>query len=90
MPVDWLQGPVESGELMPTHRVVSREEWLKERIALLKREKAYTRERDEISRQRRELPWVRVEKEYVFDVPEGKISSLTFSTAVASSSSSTS
>ena len=73
MPVDWLQGPVESEELMPTHRVVSREEWLKERIALLKREKAYTRERDEISRQRRELPWVRVEKEYVFDVPEGKI-----------------
>jgi Bacterial protein of unknown function (DUF899) len=41
--------------------------------ALLKREKAYRRERDEISRQRRELPWVRVEKEYVFDVPEGKI-----------------
>ena len=58
---------------MPTHRVASREEWLKQRVALLEREKAYTRERDEISRQRRELPWVRVEKEYVFDAPEGKV-----------------
>jgi predicted dithiol-disulfide oxidoreductase (DUF899 family) len=55
------------------HKVVSREEWLKERVALLEREKAHTRERDEISRQRRELPWVRVEKEYVFDGPEGKV-----------------
>jgi predicted dithiol-disulfide oxidoreductase (DUF899 family) len=44
------------------HRVVSREEWLKERVALLEREKAHTRERDEISRQRRELPWVRVRR----------------------------
>ena len=42
------------------HKVVSREEWLKGRVALLEREKAHTRERDEISRQRRELPWVRV------------------------------
>jgi predicted dithiol-disulfide oxidoreductase (DUF899 family) len=55
------------------HRVVSREEWLKERVALLEREKVHTRERDEISRQRRELPWVRVEKEYVFEGPEGKV-----------------
>jgi predicted dithiol-disulfide oxidoreductase (DUF899 family) len=58
---------------MRAHRVASREEWLKERVALLEREKAYTRERDEINRLRRELPWVRVEKEYVFDAPEGKI-----------------
>jgi predicted dithiol-disulfide oxidoreductase (DUF899 family) len=55
------------------HRVVSREEWLKKRVALLQREKAHTRERDEISRQRRELPWVRVEKEYVFEGPDGKV-----------------
>jgi predicted dithiol-disulfide oxidoreductase (DUF899 family) len=55
------------------HKVVSREEWLKERVALLEREKAQTRERDEISRQRRELPWVRVEKEYVFEGPEGEV-----------------
>jgi predicted dithiol-disulfide oxidoreductase (DUF899 family) len=58
---------------MPAHRVASREEWLKERVALLEREKAYTRERDEINRLRRELPWVTVEKEYVFDAPEGKV-----------------
>jgi predicted dithiol-disulfide oxidoreductase (DUF899 family) len=58
---------------MPEHRVVSREDWLKERAALLQREKAHTRERDEISRQRRELPWVRIDKEYVFDGPEGKV-----------------
>src|ERR687891_870062 len=56
-----------------SHRVVSREEWLKERVALLEREKAHTRERDEINRQRRELPWVRVEKEYVFEGLEGKV-----------------
>jgi predicted dithiol-disulfide oxidoreductase (DUF899 family) len=58
---------------MPEHRVVSREEWLRERVALLEREKAHTRERDAISRQRRELPWVKVEKEYVFEGPEGKV-----------------
>ena len=56
-----------------SHKVVSREEWLKERVALLEREKAHARERDEISRQRRELPWVRVEKEYVFERPNGKM-----------------
>lgn len=55
------------------HKVVSREEWLKERVALLEREKAHTRERDEIRRQRREFPWVRVEKEYVFEGPEGEV-----------------
>ena len=58
---------------MPQHTVATREEWLKARVALLAREKAHTRERDEISRQRRELPWVRIDKEYVFDGPEGKV-----------------
>jgi len=53
--------------------VASREEWLVERRALLEREKAHTRERDAISRQRRELPWVAVEKEYVFQGPEGAV-----------------
>ena len=43
------------------------------RKELLAKEKAHTRERDEINRQRRELPWVRVDKEYVFDAPEGKV-----------------
>jgi len=54
------------------HKVVSREEWLAARTELLKREKELTRLRDEQARQRRELPWVKVEKNYVFDTPEGK------------------
>jgi predicted dithiol-disulfide oxidoreductase (DUF899 family) len=58
---------------MEKPRVASRDEWLKERQALLKREKAHTRERDAIARQRRELPWVKVEKDYVFEGPEGKV-----------------
>jgi predicted dithiol-disulfide oxidoreductase (DUF899 family) len=52
-------------------RVVSREEWLKLRQLHLAREKAHTRERDELARQRRELPWVRVDKDYRFDTPAG-------------------
>ena len=51
--------------------VVSREEWLAARMALLAEEKELTRRRDELSRKRRELPWVRVEKNYVFDGPTG-------------------
>jgi predicted dithiol-disulfide oxidoreductase (DUF899 family) len=58
---------------MSKQRVASREEWLKERLSLLEREKAYTRERDAISAKRRELPWVKVEKRYVFEGPEGKV-----------------
>jgi predicted dithiol-disulfide oxidoreductase (DUF899 family) len=54
------------------HRVVSREQWLKERITLLAEEKAFTRQRDEVSRKVRDLPWVKVEKEYTFDAPNGK------------------
>lgn len=53
------------------HKVVSRDEWLKARIAHLAAEKEFTRKRDELSRQRRELPWVRVEMNYVFEGPKG-------------------
>jgi predicted dithiol-disulfide oxidoreductase (DUF899 family) len=53
------------------HTVVSREEWLKARLAHLEAEKELTRKRDELSRQRRELPWVRVDKNYVFEGPNG-------------------
>jgi predicted dithiol-disulfide oxidoreductase (DUF899 family) len=52
-------------------KVVSREEWLAARTALLAKEKALTRLRDELARERRALPWVRVEKPYVFDGPHG-------------------
>ena len=57
----------------PAHPVVSREQWLRARVALLEQEKAHTRQRDELGRMRRDLPWVRVEKEYVFDAPQGKL-----------------
>jgi predicted dithiol-disulfide oxidoreductase (DUF899 family) len=53
------------------HTVVSRDEWLKARVAHLSAEKEFTRKRDELSRQRRELPWVRVDKNYVFEGPKG-------------------
>jgi predicted dithiol-disulfide oxidoreductase (DUF899 family) len=54
------------------HRVVSQEEWLAARRQLLSKEKEFTRQRDQLSAARRELPWVRVDKEYVFDTPSGK------------------
>jgi predicted dithiol-disulfide oxidoreductase (DUF899 family) len=60
------------GITMPANRVASREEWLAARKALLEREKAFTRERDALSAARRELPWVKVDKAYVFDGPDGK------------------
>jgi predicted dithiol-disulfide oxidoreductase (DUF899 family) len=53
--------------------IVSRDEWLTARKLLLTKEKEHTRARDELNQQRRKLPWVRVEKEYVFDAPTGKI-----------------
>ncbi len=53
------------------HAVVPRDRWIAERVALLAREKALTRLRDEIARERRALPWVRVDKRYVFDTPDG-------------------
>jgi predicted dithiol-disulfide oxidoreductase (DUF899 family) len=52
-------------------RVVSREQWVTQRLALLAREKELTRLTDELSRQRRELPWVRLEKPYSFHGPQG-------------------
>jgi predicted dithiol-disulfide oxidoreductase (DUF899 family) len=58
---------------MEKHRVVSREQWIEARTDFLAREKEFTRMRDQISQQRRELPWVRVDKEYVFDGPDGKV-----------------
>ncbi len=56
------------------HPVVSREEWLSARTALLAKEKELSRLRDELGRQRRALPFVKLEKTYVFDGPGGKVS----------------
>jgi len=53
-------------------KIVSREEWLEARKKLLAREKQLTRERDAIAAERRQLPWVKVEKNYVFESPSGK------------------
>ena len=54
------------------HEVVSREEWLEARRVHLAEEKHLTRQLDELRRQRRALPWVKVDKDYVFEGPEGK------------------
>jgi len=54
------------------HRIVSRDEWVSARKAHLRNEKALTRMRDLVSAERRTLPWVKVEKNYVFDTPNGK------------------
>jgi predicted dithiol-disulfide oxidoreductase (DUF899 family) len=56
------------------YEVVSREEWLKRRVALLEQEKALTRHRDLVSAERLRLPWVRVEKQYIFDGPDARLS----------------
>jgi len=57
---------------MKNHPVVSRTEWLAVRAAHLAKEKEFTRLRDQLSQQRRDLPWERVDKEYVFEGPNGK------------------
>ena len=57
---------------MQMHKTVSREEWLQARRALLAKEKAHRRAHDEIARLRRELPWVRVDKAYEFEGPDGR------------------
>jgi predicted dithiol-disulfide oxidoreductase (DUF899 family) len=54
------------------HPVVPGERWLAARQALLQREKELMRLQDEVARERRALPWERIEKDYVFDTPEGK------------------
>ena len=57
---------------MTDHQIVSRTEWIEARRALLAQEKEFTRQRDQLSEARRQLPWERVEKNYVFDTPSGK------------------
>jgi predicted dithiol-disulfide oxidoreductase (DUF899 family) len=57
-------------------RVVSREEWRAARESLLAKEKAATRARDALNAERRRLPMVKIEKDYVFDGPKGKASLL--------------
>ena len=51
--------------------IVSNEQWLKARLDLLEKEKAHSRARDELTRARQQMPWVKIEKEYVFEGPDG-------------------
>ena len=57
---------------MRSHPIVSQDKWLAARARLLAKEKEFTRQRDQLSEERRALPWVKVEKEYVFDGSNGR------------------
>ena len=57
---------------MQDHKVVSGDAWLKARKDLLAKEKEFTRLRDQLSQTRREMPWEKVDKAYVFEGPAGK------------------
>jgi len=57
---------------MTTHEVVSKGEWVEARKRLLAKEKEFTRLREQLSAERRALPWVRIDKDYTFDGPNGR------------------
>src|SRR6266581_9034243 len=59
---------------MTSHKTGTREEWLAARLELLQAEKALTRRTDDVARQRQELPWVSIDKQYRFDTDEGPAS----------------
>jgi predicted dithiol-disulfide oxidoreductase (DUF899 family) len=59
--------------IMVKHEIVSEEKWIEARRALLAEEKAWTHERDRLSKKRRALPWVKVEKNYLFEGPKGPV-----------------
>src|SRR5690348_9489945 len=63
----------EPGNLRQEHQVVSLDEWTEARKELLSKEKELTRLRDRLAVERRALPWVKIEKDYFFDTPEGKV-----------------
>ena len=58
--------------LIQNPRVVSHDQWISERVAFMAKEKEFTRLRDELTRERQELPWEKVTKAYVFDGPNGR------------------
>lgn len=60
-------------ENLSDHQVVSQDEWIRASSEFLAKEKEFTKLRDDISRQRRELPWVRVEKDYSFEGSDGRV-----------------
>ena len=58
---------------MNPHQIVAKKEWIEVRRALLAKEKELTRLRDRLAEGQRALPWVKIEKTYVFDGPDGKV-----------------
>jgi predicted dithiol-disulfide oxidoreductase (DUF899 family) len=60
--------------IMTTHTIGTRAQWLAARLELLRAEKEFTRRGDELARQRRELPWVRIDKAYQFETEKGNAS----------------
>src|SRR5215510_10339709 len=64
----------EREKTMTHHETGTREEWLAARLELLEAEKELTRHSDELARRRQQLPWVRVGKEYRFEIDEGRAS----------------
>jgi predicted dithiol-disulfide oxidoreductase (DUF899 family) len=67
-------GDSKERKAMTEHRTGTREEWLAARRELLAAEKEHTRRGDELARERQQLPWVRIDKEYPFDTDEGSAS----------------
>jgi predicted dithiol-disulfide oxidoreductase (DUF899 family) len=63
---------MQEDRMLENHKVVSHREWIEARKELLKKEKEFTRLRDQLNQQRRDLPWERVEKSYAFEGPNGK------------------
>ncbi|MGN6350262.1 MAG: DUF899 domain-containing protein [Candidatus Nitrosocosmicus sp.] len=62
----------EKEHVLDNHKIVSQSEWMQARKDLLAKEKEFTIIRDQLNQKRRDLPWVQVDKEYVFDGPTGK------------------
>ena len=58
---------------MQPHKIVSREEWIEARKAHMAHEKEFTKARDRLVEERQALPWVKVDKDYAFEGPNGKV-----------------
>ena len=71
MTTSMIEEPVIEKTVIERQKIVSKTEWVGARKELLAQEKALTRARDAVSAARRKLPWVRVEKDYVFDTVNG-------------------
>ena len=69
-----VMAKIKTIEGVKEHKVVPHKEWIAARKRLLNKEKKFSKVRDQLNRERRELPWEKIEKDYVFDGPDGKTS----------------